>query len=138
MKSQGHIKVLAFGEKILKTWIYGNERVYSIHEDMEKAADYGPRIDDEPEAEYFKLTSIDLEEVKRASMAAKFTSEIEACGENLEHLRMQVVEKETRLTTLKAQRDDLLTGASGVTEPTVSLKTNRSDNLDSSFKASDR
>jgi len=94
------------GLRVLKTWIYGTKRVYSLHENMEKAAEFGPRIDEANDAvaEYFTLTSIDPELIKRTAMMAKYTREIEACGENLDHFLVKVAEKRAILSRLAGER----------------------------------
>ncbi len=104
-----HIAVKSFGMKILKTWIYGTERVYSIHENLVGGGDFGPSSPDEVSAvQYFKLVPIDPDEVEREVSVSRIAAQIEQIEDSLIKLQTEETEKREKLSSLKRERDGFL------------------------------
>ena len=103
------IEVKSFGMKVLKTYIYGTERLYSIHGDIPGAADFGPRVLDTvvQDVEYYKLVRIPIEEVERTVAVGLVEKQIEVVEDAMISLRTETEEKKTALTKLKIKRDAL-------------------------------
>ncbi len=105
-----HIAVKSFGMKILKTWIYGTERVYSIHENLVGAGDFGTSSppDEVSAVQYFKLVPIDPDEVEREVSVSRIAAQIEQIEDSLIELQTEEAKKREKLSSLKRERDGLL------------------------------
>ena len=118
-----YIEVKSFGMRVLKTFIYGTERRYSIHEDILGAADFGGFVavnGDDDGVEYYKLVRIPIEEVERTVSVASVEKKIEEIEDAVISLLATTEEKKKALTKLKIERDALHQPAASEKSPQVS------------------